>query len=51
MSDEQRNIINAVMHTLDSIAVCGRDNLDKMLGCMRALQSLVEENNGRQNDG
>ena len=35
-------IIKAVISTLDSIEVKGRDNLDALLGCINALESFVE---------
>ena len=35
-------IIKAVITTLDSIEVKGRDNLDALLGCINALESFVQ---------
>ena len=33
-----RNIIN----TLESIEIKGRDNMDKLLGCINALESMIK---------
>ena len=35
-------IIKAVITTLDSIEVKGRDNLDALLGCINALESFLQ---------
>lgn len=34
-------LISKVIATLDTIEVRGYDNMDKMLGCMQALKSLI----------
>lgn len=36
-------LIRRVLNTLDKIEVKGRDNLDKMLGCMQTLQKVANE--------
>lgn len=36
------DLIKMVISTLDSIEVKGRDNLDKLLGCINALESVVQ---------
>ncbi len=36
------SLIKAVITTLDDIEVKGRDNLDKLLGCINALESVVK---------
>lgn len=36
------DIIKAVLATLDTIPVKGKENLDAMLGCMNALTSIVK---------
>ena len=36
------NLIKMVISTLDTIEVKGRDNLDKLLGCINALESVVQ---------
>lgn len=35
-------LIKMVISTLDSIEVRGRDNLDKLLGCINALETIVQ---------
>lgn len=36
------NLIKMVISTLDCIEVKGRDNLDKLLGCINALETVVQ---------
>lgn len=36
------NLIKMVISTLDTIEVKGRDNLDKLLGCINALETVVQ---------
>ena len=40
---ENQNIIPAVIKTLGTISVAGKDNLGKLLGCISALESLLTE--------
>ena len=35
-------LIRKVLTTLDSIEVKGRTNLDRMLGCMQALEKIAD---------
>ena len=35
-------LIKMVISTLDAIEVKGRDNLDKLLGCINALETVVQ---------
>lgn len=35
-------LIKAVISTLDTIEVKGRDNLDKLLGCINALETVIQ---------
>ena len=35
-------LIRKVIATLDTIEVKGRDNMDKLLGCMQALDRVAE---------
>lgn len=49
MNEEVKKIIAAVLNTLGKIEVRGEDNLDMMLGCIRALKSIKAE--GGENDG
>ncbi len=37
-------LIRRVIATLDGVEVKGRDNLDRLLGCINALQSIVDSN-------
>lgn len=41
MMQEER--IKAVRRTLEEIDVRGRNNIDKMLGCMMALDQIIVE--------
>lgn len=36
-------LIRVVISTLNDIEVRGRDNLDKLLGCINALDSIAKE--------
>lgn len=46
MTDNDKAVIAAVINTLDSLTVTGSDNMSKVLGCINALQKLLE---GTQN--
>lgn len=35
-------LIKMVISTLNDVEVKGKDNLDKMLGCINALESVVQ---------
>lgn len=35
-------LIRQVIATLDTVEVKGRDNLDKVLGCMQALEKIAD---------
>lgn len=35
-------LIKMVISTLDTIEVKGRDNMDKLLGCINALETVVQ---------
>lgn len=37
------NTIRSIMYTLDKIEVHGRQNIDSMLGCMQALDRLLQQ--------
>lgn len=34
--------IKSVLYTLDKIEIHGRKNIDQMLGCMQALEGLLQ---------
>ena len=50
-----RKLLKNIINTLDTVEVKGRDNLDKLLGCINALESMlkqeceVTENGGQGN--
>lgn len=35
--------IKSVLYTLDKIEIHGRKNIDQMLGCMQALEGLLQK--------
>lgn len=50
ISDAIGSLKNA-SEAMNTVSVCGRENVDKLLGCMMALDIIIgENNNGRQND-
>lgn len=48
MSEEIRNKLTAVYKTLDSMEVTGRKNVEKLLGCMMAVESILKDINDRK---
>lgn len=40
---ESQNIIAAVVKTLGSISVSGKDNMSKLLGCIQALETMLAQ--------
>ena len=42
MNEEQCGILRDVIFTLNSITVSGAGNMDKLLGCIRALHDLLQ---------
>ena len=38
-----QQMLNAVINTLNSIEVKGKDNLDKLLGCINALEQMMAQ--------
>ena len=42
MNDKEKTTVQAVIRTLDSLTVTGRDNMSKLLGCIGALEELLE---------
>lgn len=50
MTKEERRRLNNVLYTLGKIPVCGKDNLDMLLGCIQELESIIKEApDGEQN--
>lgn len=47
MNEDNKNILYAVIGTLNRIAVHGEENLDRLLASIQALKSLLEE--GKKN--
>lgn len=43
--------IRAVIRTLNTITVSGADNMNKILGCIQALQELLKVEKGEKKDG
>lgn len=37
------DLLKAVIHTLNTVSVHGKEDLDSMLGCIQALEKLVSE--------
>lgn len=44
------NALKAVMATLETISVSGKNNLDKLLGCILTLEAIVNEKAVAEND-
>lgn len=49
MKQEER--LKAVRRTLEEIDVRGRDNIDKMLGCMMTLDRIIAEESRPAQEG
>lgn len=43
MRDRDKALLRAAIATLDSVTVQGIDNMEKLLGCVRALERLLTE--------
>lgn len=43
------NTIKSILYTLDKIEIHGKKNIDSMLGCMQALERLLEQVVSHQN--
>lgn len=43
--------IMAIINTLNSVEVRGKENLDKMLGCIMLLEKMMTEENKGENNG
>lgn len=50
-----KDTLIAIIRTLNGISVCGSENLNRLLGCIQALESMVADmskpegkENGRQ---
>lgn len=47
------DVIQIVINTLDSVEVRGKDNMSKLLGCIQALEKIIEQarNETQSEDG
>ena len=45
------NRIDLILQTLERVAVSGRDNLSRLLGCIQELEKMKEESNHDHHDG
>ena len=50
MTEEQKATLKAVIRTLDTVTVSGAENMDRLLGCMRALHGVLNSD-GNSNKG
>ena len=50
MSNEY-NILRAVVNTLNEVEVKGSANLDRLLGCIQTLESLIASKNSASQEG
>lgn len=51
MKAEEKEIIKAVIKTLDSVELSGLTNMNKIVGCASALDSLLIEKPKEENHG
>lgn len=49
MTENQKETLQAVIRTLDTIPVCGAQNMDKMLGCIRVLMDILNSETAAKN--
>lgn len=47
----EMNLLQAVINTLNSIEVHGKDNLSKLLGCINLLESVLTEPDEQKEEG
>lgn len=43
MNESAKNTVELVIHTLNSISVTGKNNLDMLLGSILALEKLLKD--------
>lgn len=48
MSDTQMEQLRAIRATLEQISVCGRANMDRMLGCIITLDKIINQNDAKE---
>ena len=44
-------LIKQIINTLEQIEVHGRDNMAKLLGCIYALEGMIQQNTEEQSEG
>lgn len=42
--------LEVVRNTLNTITVCGAENLDRLLGCILTLQEIISKEQENEND-
>ena len=50
MEQETRKRLSGVLFTLGLVQVAGKDNLDRLLGCMQMLETVLEEKDDGEQD-
>lgn len=48
MTEREKSLLRAVLRTLEGLTVTGTENMSKVLGCVNALEELIE---GAEADG
>ena len=43
-----KDIIQAVINTLESVEIHGSDNMSKLLGCINALTQIINQEDGEE---
>lgn len=44
-------LIKQIINTLEQIEVHGKDNMAKLLGCIYALEGMIQQNTEEQSEG
>ena len=50
MEQDTKTRLSNVLYTLGLIQVSGKDNLDRLLGCMQMLETVLEEKDDDEQD-
>ncbi len=50
MEQDMKIRLSNVLYTLGLIQVAGKDNLDRLLGCMQTLEMIMEEKGDGEQD-
>lgn len=43
-------MLKLILNTLDSIEIKGKSNIDKMLGCMNALECIIKQSESKDEE-